>query len=79
LNQNQEWGARTKKVIKLLNKTMNECPKCHLHIPQPRKGIYVLNIIVQNILEKKGCEGKGSQRNIENLNALNRDTKIRWE
>ncbi len=28
---------------------MNENPKCHLHIPQPRKGIYVLNIIVQNI------------------------------
>jgi len=32
---------------------MNESFKCHLHIPQPKKGIYVLNIVIQNILGKK--------------------------
>jgi hypothetical protein len=32
---------------------MSENPKSHLHIPQPRKGIYALNIIIHNILEKK--------------------------
>jgi hypothetical protein len=79
LNQSQEWGERTTKVIKLLNKTINESPKCHLHIPQPRKGVYVFNIIVQNILKKKGCKGKGSQGNIQNPNASNKDTKIKWK
>jgi hypothetical protein len=37
---------------------MNENPKCHLHIPQPRKGTYVLNIIIQNILKKKKMKEK---------------------
>jgi hypothetical protein len=64
-------GEKTKKVIKPLGEIMNENPKCHLHIPQPKKGIYLLNIIVQGILEKKGCEGKGSQRNTQKPNALN--------
>jgi hypothetical protein len=45
-----------------LCKTMNENPKCHLHIPQPKKGIYVLNIIIQSLLEKRRNEGKGPQR-----------------
>jgi hypothetical protein len=36
----QEWGERTKNLIRLLGKTMNENPKCHLQIPQPKKGIY---------------------------------------
>jgi len=36
----QEWGERTKNVIRLLGKTMSENPKCHLQIPQPKKGIY---------------------------------------
>jgi hypothetical protein len=40
----------------------------NLHIPQPKKNIYVLNIIIQNILEKIGCEGNGPQRNTQNLN-----------
>jgi hypothetical protein len=34
-----------------------------LHIPQPKKGINVLNIIIQNILEKIGCGKNGPQRN----------------
>jgi hypothetical protein len=42
------------------------------------KGIYVLNIIIQNILEKIGCEAKGSQRNAQNLNTPNMGTKTRW-
>jgi hypothetical protein len=50
-------GEITKKVIKLLGET-SENPKCHLHIPQFKKNIHVLSIIVQNILEKEGCEGK---------------------
>jgi len=45
---------------------MSENPKCHLHIPQPRKGIYVLNIIVQNLLKKRKSERKGPQRNTQN-------------
>jgi hypothetical protein len=49
---------------------MNENPKCHLHIPQPRKGIYVLNIVVQNISMEKKNEWKRPQRNTQNLNAL---------
>jgi len=51
---------------------MNENPKCHLHIPQSRKGIYVLNIIIQNILDKRRSEGKGPQGNTQNLNAPSR-------
>jgi hypothetical protein len=50
----QKLGEKTKKVIKPLGEAMSENPKCHLHIPQPRKGIYVLNIIIQNILDKRG-------------------------
>jgi len=42
-----------KKVIKPLHETMNDNPKSHLHIPQPKKGIYVLNIIIHNILKKE--------------------------
>ncbi len=52
------------KINKLfMHETMSENPKYHLHIPQPRKGIYVLNIIIQNILEKIRNEGKGPQSN----------------
>jgi hypothetical protein len=40
------------KVIRPSHET-NENPKCHLHIPNLGKGIYVLNVIIQNILEKK--------------------------
>ncbi len=47
-----------KKIIKYQRETMNENPKCHLHIPQPRKGIYVMNIIAQNIFEKRKNERK---------------------
>jgi hypothetical protein len=73
------WERReiTKKIIRPLSETTNENPKCHLHIPQSKKGIYVLNIIIQNILEKKRCEGKGLQRNTQNSNALNRGTEVR--
>jgi hypothetical protein len=39
---------------------MNENPKCQLHIPWLKKYIEMLNIIVQSILKKRGCEGKGS-------------------
>jgi hypothetical protein len=48
-----EWGEKMKKVIKPLCKRTSENPKCHLHIPQPRKGIYVLNIIIQGLMEKR--------------------------
>ncbi len=41
-----------KKVIRLLCKIMSENFKYHMHIPQLKKGIYVMNIIIQNILEK---------------------------
>jgi hypothetical protein len=51
-----------KKVIKPLCKTMNENPKCHLHIPQLKKGTYVLNII-----EKRRIERKGPQKNTKTL------------
>jgi hypothetical protein len=71
----QEWGEKTKKVMKPLCETMNENPKCHLHIPQPKQSINVLNIIIQNLLEKKRSEGKGPQRNTQNLNALSKGTK----
>jgi hypothetical protein len=63
-----------KKEIKHLCK-MSENPKCHLHIPQLRKGIYVLNIIVQGLLEKRKSEGKGPQRNTQNPNAPIKGTK----
>jgi hypothetical protein len=56
-------------IIKPLNETMNENFKCHPHIPQLRKGIYVLNIIIQNLLEKRRSEGKGPRRNTQNPNA----------
>jgi hypothetical protein len=46
-------GGKTKKIISTMGGTTNENPKCHLHILQHRKGTYVLNIIVQIILEKK--------------------------
>jgi hypothetical protein len=62
-------GERLNKIIKLLCITMSENPKCHLHIPQPRKGIYALNIIIQSIMEKRRNEGKGPQGNTQNLNA----------
>ncbi len=45
---------------------MNENPKCHMYIPQPRKGTYVLNIMIQSLLEKKRNEGKGPQRKPSN-------------
>jgi len=67
-------GEKMKKVIKPLCKTTNENLKCHLHIRQPKKGIYVLNIIVQNIMEKRSV-GKGPQRNTQNLSAPNKGTK----
>jgi hypothetical protein len=70
--ENLGMKEKMKKVIKPLNKITSENPKCHLHIPQPTKGIYVLNIIIQNMMEKRGCEGKGSRRNTQNLNVPNR-------
>jgi hypothetical protein len=42
-----------KKLIKPLGETTHETPECHLRVPQPKKGIYMLNIIVQNVLKKK--------------------------
>jgi len=39
--------------------------------PQSLKRIYVLNIIIQNISEKRRSEGNGPQKNIQNLNAFN--------
>lgn len=36
----------------------------------------MLNNIVQGILEKKGCERKGSQGNTQNLNAPNRGVEL---
>jgi hypothetical protein len=47
----------------------------NLHIPQLKQGIYVLNTIVQNILEKIGCEENGPQRNTQNSNVPNKGTK----
>jgi hypothetical protein len=40
--------------------------------PNLKKNINVLNIIVQNILEKIRCEGNGPQRNTQNSNAPNK-------
>ncbi len=67
----QEWGERMRKVIRPLHETTNN-PKSHLHIPQPKKGIYVLNIIIHNIMEKRTSDGKGPQRNTQNPNATNK-------
>jgi hypothetical protein len=36
----------------------------------------VLNIIVQNLFEKRRNEGKGPQRNTQNPNAPNRDIEL---
>jgi hypothetical protein len=36
-----------------MGETMNESPKSHLHIPQLKKDIYVLNIIVQSLFGEK--------------------------
>jgi hypothetical protein len=46
--------------------------------PQLKKGVYVLNIIVQGTMEKNVCEGKGSQGNTQNVNVHNRGTKTKW-
>jgi hypothetical protein len=62
-------------IIRTMGETTTKNPKCHLHIPQHRKGIYVLNTIIQSIFEKRGCEGKGSQRNTQNPNAFDKGTK----
>jgi hypothetical protein len=45
-------GEKMKK-IKFICKTTSENPNCHMYIPQSRNNIYVLNIIIQNILDKK--------------------------
>jgi len=39
--------------------------------PQPKKGIRVLNIIVQCLFKKTRCEKKEPQRNTQNPNAPN--------
>jgi hypothetical protein len=72
--ENLEVGEKMKN-LKLLCETTSENPKCHMHIPQSRKNIYVLNIIIQNIPEKKKNEKKGHQRNTQNPNATNKGTK----
>jgi hypothetical protein len=53
-----EWGEKMKKVIKPLCETISENPKYNLHISQLKKGIYVLNIIIQSLLEKRKNERK---------------------
>ncbi len=40
---------------------MNENLKSHLHIPQSKKNIYVLNIIIQNISKKEDVKERGSK------------------
>jgi hypothetical protein len=50
-----------------LFETISENSKCHLHIPQLRKGIYVLNIIIQNILEKKEMKEKDLEGTLKTL------------
>jgi hypothetical protein len=72
-------GEKINKVIRPLNKTMNENPKCHLHIPQLLKNIYMLNIIIQGILEKRRCERKGSKGNTQNPNAPSRGIITKWK
>jgi hypothetical protein len=59
--ENMNMGGIMKKVIKFMGKTTNENLKCHLHIPHFRKGIYVLNIIIQIIIGKRRSEIKGPQ------------------
>ncbi len=49
------------KNLKLLCDTTRENPKCHMHIPQSKKNIYVLNIIIQSILEKKKMKKKDTK------------------
>jgi hypothetical protein len=73
--KSEEWGEKTKKIIRPLKKTTSENPKCHLHIPQSRKGIYVLNVIIQSLFKKRKNERKGPQRNTQNPNAPSRDIK----
>jgi hypothetical protein len=51
--ENPRVGEKNEKNNKTFMRTMNENPKCHLHIPQPKQGNNVLNIIAQNLLEKK--------------------------
>ncbi len=46
-------GGKNEESNKALCQTTSENPRCHLHIPQLKKNIYVLNIIVQKIMEKK--------------------------
>jgi hypothetical protein len=70
--ENPRVGKIMKNIIRLLCVTTSENPECYLYIPQPTKGIYVLNIIIQNIMEKRRSEGKGPQGNTQNLNAPNR-------
>jgi hypothetical protein len=50
------------------NEWESEMPHAH---PQPLKRIYVLNIIIQNISEKRRSEGNGPQKNSQNPNAFN--------
>jgi hypothetical protein len=54
-----------------MGKTTSKNPKCHLHIPQPRNGIFVLNTFIQG-LDKRRCEEKGSQGNTQNPKVPNR-------
>jgi hypothetical protein len=64
--ENLGVGERTKNVIRFIGET-SENPKCHLHIPQFKKGIHVLNIIIQRILGKKkvkGIEPKGMPKTL---------------
>ncbi len=60
-----EWGG--KKKNKAYKWKTEEYPKCHLRISQLKKGIYMLNIIVQNILKKRWCEGERSYKNTKTL------------
>jgi hypothetical protein len=69
-------GGKNKESNKASKRTMSENPKSHLHIPQFLKIIYLLNIIIQNTLEKRGCKGKGFLKNTQNPNAPNRGTSI---
>jgi hypothetical protein len=56
-----------KKIVNPLCETMIENPKCHLHIPQPRKGSVEHHH--PKHLGKKN-EKKKPQRNTQNPNAL---------
>jgi len=60
--ENPGVGGKNENNNKTFYERMNENFKCHPHIPQPRKGIYVLNIIIQNLLEKRRNEGKGTSK-----------------